>query len=459
MNDLGTALRELAGEVTAPHAADPGDLWSRGRSRVRRRGVAAVVAMLVLGALGYVGIARPTPTLVMPAGAPHAAAIPENIWAPNRFLAGVSETGAPGQLAVIASTQNDGNHYFGRWFGISATTGRYVALDLPGKASDSPMWLSPDGTRIAYAITGRTGLSRYVSRSDPSDDGPMPVHPPTGIGVYDTRNGSVARYQTLTSMGWSDHNDLLLSWTDDSTVIFTYSLAAGFGSSQLAGTWIWHPGSDKPSRIHGSSDMFGDHYTFGFPSSVVVRSTGDGPPYSVVNTDGRATGRLVSYPVDGRSPNSLSLSGNRVVLVGYTAGTTRPRIFVADQARQKRVHFSAVSTLAYPELLGWRSDSTVLVLGSRGRITQSSSDLGPPAIYSLDLATNRVVQIGSLQDSVDQGTVQVANSLLVDPLVRGRRPPSLLSAFGLPLGIAGAALVAGAGYLVYRRRRARYAES
>ena len=69
MDDLGAALRELAGRETAPGVGDPAVLWRQGRERVRRRRVAAVLALVGVVVAGYAVLVRPEPTVVMPAGA------------------------------------------------------------------------------------------------------------------------------------------------------------------------------------------------------------------------------------------------------------------------------------------------------------------------------------------------------------------------------------------------------
>ncbi|HET6152307.1 MAG TPA: hypothetical protein VFE15_05080 [Marmoricola sp.] len=465
MNELGTALRELAREAAAPTSGDPARVWAAGRSRVRRRRVGAAVVVIVLGLIGYAGVSRPMPQIVMPAGPVHAPAIPENIYGPNRFLAGVSKTGAPGRLAVIASTtQNDANRYYGRWFGITATTGRYVALDLPGRATDSRMWLSPDGDRIAYVITGPTKKKSYGKTTPDLEGGPLPLAPPVGIGVYDTRDGSVIHYRTLTDMGWGALDETSLSWTDDTTLIFAYDVAVAENSATAGGSWLWHPGSDQPRRISDTDS--GDasdarQYIAGFPASVVVRSTGDGPPYAVVDSDGKPTGRTISYPVDGRGGNTLSVSGNRVLLVGFTAGSTRSKIELGEQAEgSSTVSFTPITTLTFPGFLGWRSSSTVLVDGQEGEVINGElepKDLeqGRLCLYSLDVDTKHLTRLGTVHDSIDQETLQAADSLLSEPLVHGRKPPNAIEAFCYPLLVVGLALAGIAAFLEVRRRRRR----
>src|SRR5690349_8960591 len=143
MNELGGALRDLAYQAPPAETVDADELWVAGRRRVRRQrliGVAVAAALAVL--VGTAALVVPAPVVVMPAGEVHAPGFPTRVYTPSRWLAGTDDKGPLGQLALITGApRHDGNGIVG----VSATTGEYRFLDLPGFVEGTTPDLAPDG--------------------------------------------------------------------------------------------------------------------------------------------------------------------------------------------------------------------------------------------------------------------------------------------------------------------------
>jgi hypothetical protein len=147
MSTLHDRLAELADD--APAAGQlPGDLWQRGRriARVRRAGTAVVVlAACVALVIVWAGAWSRARTSVEPAEPGTTAAIPATLYAPSRWLPGTS--GHPiGPLAGVLEAVRGRNVGLAP-VGISALTGEYRFLDLPGSASHDDAVLSRTGAR------------------------------------------------------------------------------------------------------------------------------------------------------------------------------------------------------------------------------------------------------------------------------------------------------------------------
>ncbi|MBO9520520.1 MAG: hypothetical protein J7518_03200 [Nocardioidaceae bacterium] len=454
MDELGGALRELARQAHAPTPVDPAALWARGRTRVRRRRMAVAATAVVLAVLGSLAVIRPEPRAVMPAGAPHAPAIPKNIYEPNRFLAGVSKAGPPGRLAVIAA--HGWREGGGPWFGISATTGRYSELDLPDLASGGPMRLSPDGLRIAYWITGPTRKKDFGPRTRSSAGGPLPDKPLAGVAVYDTRNGSVVRHRILSDYGLD--SDAQVSWLDDDTIAFSYSVATGTNSGRSAGAYRWTPGSSAPVTIPGQP-FDGARYVPAFPPIRLVHNNDDATPYVVTDTRARPTGMKVVTPGTDTVPNAVTFSRRWVVELGTMSSPAIDRVFAGPRGRDNRAAALApIGTIVLPRFLGWQSDARIVVFANPGRliggrVEMAQSQDPPRYLYEVDLDARKVRRLGTIDADLPDVSIQVARTLLAHPMVLGRRPPSLLEVFRVPLTVGGITLLAGAAWIVVRRRR------
>lgn len=455
MDELGGALKELARQAQAPTPVDPAALWRQGRSRVRRRRIAIAATAVVIAVLGSLAVVRPEPRVVMPAGSPHTPAIPENIYRPNRFLARVSDEGPPGPLAVMASTTGDENHAFGMWFGISATTGVYRSLDLPDRASDSPMRLSPDGTRIAYWVTGPTRKKDFGPRTNMNAGGPLPDKPLGGVAVYDTRDGSVIRHLIPSDYGLRAEDTTSLSWLGDRDLVFSYSTATGTNTFMGQGAHLWIPGVSAPRRLAGGP-FAQAWYVPAFPPARFVMMNGEVAPYVVVDRQARPTGPVIRTREGDEVPDSVSFSPRWVVKLGVTHSPSVSQVLAGVPTRGGgEIELSPIGKIVFPHFLGWQSASRLLVSAAPAKV-QEADGTEIRALYSVDLDAKTVHRVGRVDVDLDDANVQVASSLVGQPMVHGRKPPSLFDVFRVPGAIGLGVLVAGgtAWFLVRRRRRA-----
>ncbi|MCZ4500840.1 MAG: hypothetical protein JWQ74_3395 [Marmoricola sp.] len=411
---------------------------------------AGLVAVgLVLVAL--VGQGIPRPSVVMPAGPEHAPAIPRNIYQPSSHLSGVSDEGPPGQLAVVgllASSDEIGPDR--TWFGISATDGRYVKLDLPGVATSSTMALSPDGTRVAYWVTGPT-RKKVFEKTSLADAGPLPPRPIGGIAVYDTRDGSVIKHLVPSDFGISGSLDLKLAWLSNGTLEFGYLLAMAINGGVPADAYSWDVGRNKPKRLPGEDLNDADYYSTSDADTFV--RMGRGGKAVLTDAHGRGKHEPVSFAGNpGRSSGEISLSSDYAVLMSQGLNGSRGSLFVAARPATglTRMKNTSLDDVILPRFLGWTSESQLLVSGFGGAESVTSDSLR--RLFVVDLAAKTARAIGA--DKTDHpDETQVARDLVTSPMVAGLRPPTLRDAYRAEIIVAGLMLVALAGWFLVRSKR------
>ncbi|WP_300528359.1 hypothetical protein [uncultured Nocardioides sp.] len=325
MSTLRERLGDLAGSAPVP-PPDP-DLWDRARRYHRRRrvGTAAVAAACVLAVVALVGLdtwqRSPSTEPAAPGTDP---ALPARFWEPSPWLPG--NDGEPtGPLAGLMETERKTFLSSGDGVvGVSATTGEYRFLDLPDDAHEAIQGhaLSPDGTKVAYWLTGETS-------GTPQTGGGQSL-PVVGVGVWDSETGEVIRHVAETEHGlapdellWADRNRLVVRWAH------------------------WRVGDDAPTRDQG-----------GAYDRVGLRVWQVGDPKGPV-------GLGVSAFMDSTNgAGQLLLSGGkRPVLDLETAERTGPQV-----KRKPLLHISALSpdgtAIAYPR--GNRNPGRLVVATASG---------------------------------------------------------------------------------------------
>ena len=326
MSTLHERLGDLAGSAPVP-PPDP-DLWDRARRYHRRRrvGTAAVAAACVLAVVALVGLDswQRNPS-VEPAAPGTDPALPARFWEPSPWLPG--NDGEPtGPLAALMETQRNSFLSSGDGVvGVSATTGEYRFLDLPDDAHEvgAGHALSPDGTKVAYWLTGETSGTPQTSGGQS-----LPV---VGIGVWDAETGEVTRHERETEHGLAPY-DLL--WADPTRLVVRWGQ--------------WRVGDDAPARDQGGSfDRVGLRVgQFGDPRGPVASGVDD----DLDSTNGR--GRL------------LFSGSDRPVLDLVTGERTDPQI----KSRPVLLHISALSAdgtaVAYPR--GNRNPGRLVVATESG---------------------------------------------------------------------------------------------
>lgn len=406
--------------------------------------LAVVVSVLFIGAVTQDVLAQ---RITMESGAAHAPALPENVYRPTRYLTGVADAGPPGRLALIAE-KIEGEEYFGPWFGVSATTGEYRFLDLPDMAEGVRMRLSPDGRRIAYWMTGTTAGATWnpVGSSGFSYD----ERPITGIAIYNTEDGSVVRNSIPSAHGLAMDQDYGgMYWLSDQNLAYSYQEIAGDDAAgsfaEGGGVVLWYDVDAEPvkTRQLAPDGERAPSFLPAYPPTTFVRDNHFDPPVEV-DDRGRETGRIAkALPVG----SDLTWSGNRLVRIGgdYSGGQL-PQVEVGRAVGTSLVRFAALSGFRAEELLGWRSADTVLAVGEPGGGGESH---GPYGLYAINIDDHTFRHVG-----VSEGFhTQFAVSLLGEPTVPGREPPSVWRLLLTTRVLLMASGLLGLAVLILLRRR------
>lgn len=451
MNELGTALRELAHEATPP-VSDPADLWASGRTRVRRRRVlAAAAAACVLGMVGLGALVIPQPAVVMPAGQPHAPGLPSSIYQPVARLAGTDTAGPLGRLVVLAGGRE--RHRNGSVsdgiFGISATTGAYRFIDLPDQVAGTRVQLSPDGSRIAYWIAGPTTGIQF----------PNTLHGGKvigGVAVYDTETGGVQRSYISSEHGLDSSTSF--TWVDPQTVLFYNDTITKADMITVNGIYRWTLGQ-QPVALAEDNVNLGSLQPN--PDGTLLNDTDRKPPYQHAWQAMRWTGQHLApvpgthlaLPIELTARNSqgelnfrqVSRSGDLVAVVTDLTTAAMQSLLGGTVGRDGVVSMlHPVGTLTDVQVLGWRDADTVLVSGV---------DPGHgSSLVELDLRTGVTHRLGVAQSTGTDWTVQIASDLASAQIVPGRRPTAPQDGPWRASGVAAGVVLALAGVWLLRRR-------
>ncbi len=435
--DLHEGLRRLADEQ--PIGKPSADLWTRGLRRSRRRRAAgalgavaaAVIAVLVLLSVDTSLVAKPTPAPVdVPASRLH---LPDRIFAPSRWMAGTD--GPPGPLAVLSEAKR-ASSWFGTsssWFGISAADGSYHWVSLPHIDPRLRPVLSPDGTKIGYALAGQPS-----GRSDSQA---------VGFAIYDTTTGRVRTWRIPTRHGLAvDVFPDRAGWTPDSHWFAVYygqlhhHGAESDGYRTLAFPTNGRPFLTLPARSPGRGFGLAGRHSITWvgseggqvhvaapgtkPRSFAVQPVPDGGPW--ISPDGQRFVVMATGPTDG--------------------GGSTDRFYVGHVPPPGRVAAVRQLHLLNPVqegigILGWRDAEHVLV---DSFVPRKPGDRFPgtgPRLAVINVRTDAVHEairrpaVGELLSEP-----QVAAQLLSHRLVPGVRPPDGVDP-RLPAGGAAGILV------------------
>lgn len=454
MDDLGVALRQLAGQVTAPGVGEPERLWQQGRARVRRRRVAgAVVAALVLGLMSGIGTYVAVPTsAVVPAGKTHVPAVPKNIWPAPDWIPSTKDVGPLGTVAAMAP---HGTYPHEGRFVVSATTGEYRLLDLPDYLdfdSEVQMQLAPDGNHIGYFYR------------DPSAPKSTKDLEPSGFAIYDTRSGDVERFAVPVPDGsrYSAYGTQSMLWLDSETIGF-YGVLVGPGET-IDGdlNYVWNVGDPSPEKVDsdvqalaniGPANMSGVSYGMVKPFN--------GRTFAAVDTTGAADlETTVTLPRQGTDETYTRVGRQGQFVIASTfGGFDGGALYGRVEADGRVERLEPVDEVDSASILGWLNDEHVLVFGPDGQ-----RDDAPQALYTTDLRDGSTTRLGTASAVGDESTnsggtplLQVATDLLDRPMVTGVRPsvtdPRLRLAIWAAAGAAAlVGLIVATAFLLRRLR-------
>ncbi len=438
--DLRDELARLADG--APPAAPPGDLWTRGVRRQRRsRALTTLVAAAaVLVAVGVSTVGWDTVRTTEPEPIPTAAdarAIPNRLETPSPFTASTAD-GPVGPLAVIAGAER-ATGWSGTAngvVGVSAATGEYRFLDLPGLVgeSDDPFAvevepdLSPDGRSVAYWL----GQADHPGRVG-------------GFAVYDTVSGGVTRHEVDSDLGLSADG---LQWIDADTVLVTFGKVVEIrddgGAAAGIRSWLWSPVTDRLTDLEGDPTLW--------EVSPVGSGFADLGSKALRLWDGDSGERVARVPVTGgrdlQGP-SVDPSGRTLVAVKQTSSTITSRLFVGTVAETVDVQ-PLRSEVELWELLGWQDEQHVV---ARGVVPGTGNRVA--AVFSVDVRTGDATELVREARESWGAFPQYASDLWTQPTVDRPGPDRVLDPRLRAVGAAGLVLAAGALVLVVRRRRAR----
>ena len=370
MSTLHERLADLATDAPTP-TPDP-LLWDRAARfhRRRRAGTAGILAVAVLAVLSLVGIDtwQRSPG-VEPAAPGTEPVLPARFWEPSPWLPGTG--GEPtGPLAALITAERKG------WLstsdgvvGVSATTGEYRFLDLPDDSTQA--WaLSPDGSKVAYWVTGETARSPYTAGGQYSVA--------VGVAVWDATTGEVQRHEVESDHGlatgdllWADARHVVVSWTVNAAGDTDGPQRRRGGSYAADGLRVWEPdGSAGP-------------VSFGLPWTIGADTT-NGRGQVLLETRGRQvldvdTGARSGFEGGGARYGWVSALSPDGSALAYPKGASNPnRLFLAEAGREPRLVLDEKVWAA----VGWLDEDTLAFLTRDTR-----QDPIPATIETISLST------------------------------------------------------------------------
>lgn len=409
----------------APVSPTPAGIWSDGRRRVRRRRVGtAVIAVVTLAALSAVsGLAASRASEPGYADSGTSPALPTVIHHPSPWLPG---TGGhpPGQLSMLIPGKRGGIwRYHWGMVGVSATTGAYRYLDIPGCVQADA--LSSDGRHVACLMGDGSG-----------DRGAV-----TGLGVYDTVSGHLDR--------WTPASGKLrlntIAWNGDDAI----SMTAGHTSY----VWKFGQGDPVPIDTHlGLTAGPGSGSDLYFAGRHGYLSLDPGPTHRAVHIVLARTSLITGHAPEA----AVSPSGRLIALAerddaggGLLVGDVAP-------AGQRTTVTRVPSSVAWPLLVGWADEQHLMVIAQVN--PTDAVGVGLPgsrfALERVDIHTGETVQVSNEMNEQDSWGAGFAASLLGTPARDFPAPPSPLNR-RVELWVTVGVLLLGLCSLAVWRRRVR----
>lgn len=432
MITLKDRLVELADE--APHPTGPDrDLWDRGvrihRQRRLGTGAIAVTAAVLLAAV-FAGSWLAAEPQIQPAAPGQELRLPDRFYSPSPWLPGTDDGGSLGPLVAIVGAERKGwtTGSANAIVGVSATTGEYRFLDLPGWPLYDPglpgadFALSPDGSRLAYWYVGDEGHPRV--------DGVLRA---SGVAVYDAVTGETVRREIPTGAGLS--GDALV-WTGGRLWLDYYVYDnARTNFARRGNRYVWNLGDGSWTQAPDALELWGAREQDGLLVTHTERRLQVWDDTEVVRTirlDGWIHGAL------------LAPDGRRVLAwrdrMGRNVDSGDVVLLVGEVRRGQAVRLRELPDGEVGEAVGWR-DSETVVVHRYGR-----------GFHSVDLEAGDTGQISRPAPiNWSPGTV-VAQDAWTWPTYAAPEPPNTWDprlVWGL---VAGIVLAAGCALLVWRRR-------
>jgi hypothetical protein len=315
----------------------------------------ALAALAVLVGSVVPGLVAPQEPPI--AGLPRGAAIPDRLVTPPPRLSGTRD-GPIGPLAVIAGAARErggsGASVETGIVGVSAETGEYRFLDLPGafwpdEGEGHVVALSPDGRHVAYWL-------RH----------PDHVGWAAGWATYDTVTGKFDRHRFTVPLGIADR---VLAWTSRD------SLAVRYGKTlqRTADGWVPAPGY---TQLDWRSPQIGSRPSIptSLPSIDWVAPTREGfaahQPGLLAQWESSKSGPVSRVGVSGDEDaytGTVSPDGEVLVTLGRTAQGGEAAGMRIGAVGQYGVDLAPIDLgLTAVDLLGWTDDDHVVVRAMRG---------------------------------------------------------------------------------------------
>lgn len=460
-HDLREAFHELAGHAdVSSRRAEPSvrsdQLWSQGRRARRRRAVrSALVAGVVLLLAGSVipPVVEEMTGSTAPATYDDAGlAVPDQVWTPSSWAPTADEEHPPGPLAFVGRAPRRSPWLVSEdeeWFAVSAADQSYRWLDLPGRSTDHPDWvtLSPDGRRIGYFLSG-------------SPSGRVVQSEIVGYAVYDTVTGEVTERRVHTKHGLSADPWHLVWAPGSDRLVATYGqYQKMIGASRFSVTEAWDPDDGSVTILQSSAAYGVDQFGPG-PDGAVVGWRRNKLSVVSVSTAEESRVQVRRGPSHMQpSPPRYNPSGTRLAFIDgrpMRDGGSVAALHVAELRPDGSV--GPVRELAPAWMaeivLGWTDDRTVLVTAQR--FNYRGLEAAPTLILAYDVVAGTVSRaIARPGESQALWDLQPATDLLQAPLAGGTKPPwhlppwPWITTAGLLLGVLG---------LLIRRRRHRRGE-